>query len=41
MENCGIFSTWLSSPMTPMAVPSEASADTRGRAVANPERNTR
>ena len=40
-ENTGILRTWLSSPMTAMAVPSETSADSSGRSMAKSEPNTR
>ena len=40
MENCGIFSRWLSRPINPMAVPSEAKADSSGSTMANSEPKT-
>ena len=40
VENTGIFTTWLNSPMTAMAVPSEAMADSSGSAMAKIDPNT-
>ncbi len=40
VENTGILSTWLRSPITPMAVPSDAMADRMGSSMANTEPNT-
>ena len=40
-ENCGIFSTWLSSETTAIAVPSDTNAVMSGSAVANSDPNTK
>jgi hypothetical protein len=41
VEKAGILRRWLSSPITPMAVPNEARADNRGRSMAKTDPNTK